>query len=173
MKLLENKTNVTAPDADYPFGSVRDKTPSLAGTIWNFEMMSDIIQFFSKMFNQSGLTANGLPDNDTNGFQLFEALLALNGGMLRKVVEIGTWDMDATVNVTIAHGVASGASKIRKVTVLIYSDASTMYDINFGGAIQADATNVIVGRDSAGAFDDPGFSSTGINRGFIIIDYIL
>lgn len=76
MKLLENKTNITAPDADYPFGSVRDKTPSLAGTIWNFEMMSDIIQFFSKMFNESGITANGLPDNTTNGYQLFEALMS-------------------------------------------------------------------------------------------------
>ena len=35
--------------------------------------MNDYVQFMEKMFADSGLTANGDPDNATNGYQLFEA----------------------------------------------------------------------------------------------------
>lgn len=77
MKKLVNKSNVNAADGTWPFGDVRDKTPSLAGTRWDKEMMSDALQFFEKMFSESGETANGLPDNQTNGFQLYTAFRKL------------------------------------------------------------------------------------------------
>jgi hypothetical protein len=77
MILLKDKENVTAPGGDYPYGVMRDKTPSIAGSKANTEFMNDYVQFFEKMFAESGISANDLPDNDYSGFQLYEALLEI------------------------------------------------------------------------------------------------
>lgn len=76
MKRLVNKSNVTGATTAFPYGDVRDKTPSLAGTLWDKEMMSDVLQFFEKLMAESGIVANGSLDNFTNGFQLYEALVS-------------------------------------------------------------------------------------------------
>jgi hypothetical protein len=74
-KLLGDKTRVTAPDTDYPYGKIRDESITLPGTPANEELYGDIHQFFARLLALSGVTANGLPDNAYSGFQLFEALL--------------------------------------------------------------------------------------------------
>jgi hypothetical protein len=76
---LENKTNVEAPDSDYPYGRIRDKTSLIPGTPFNEQVYGDIHQFFAKMFAESGLVYNELPDNDYSGFQYFEALKKIIG----------------------------------------------------------------------------------------------
>ena len=55
MKLLQNKTNVVAPDAVYPFGDLKDDTGSNDGTPADRELVTDIHQFFEKLFDESGL----------------------------------------------------------------------------------------------------------------------
>lgn len=77
MKLLVTKTNVDSATSDYPFGKIRNKTIGVAGTPVNVELYGDIHQFFEKMFADSGITANGLPDNVTNTFQLYLAFQKL------------------------------------------------------------------------------------------------
>lgn len=72
---LEDKTNVDAPDAAYPFGKIRDNNGSGNGTPVNSQVYGDFHQFFAKMLAESGVTVNGLAENQTNGFQYFEALL--------------------------------------------------------------------------------------------------
>lgn len=74
MILLEDKDEVNAPDGDFPYGSVRDRVGSTPGTLGNTKNHSDFHQFFSRMIALSDVTPNGLLDNLTNGFQLFEAL---------------------------------------------------------------------------------------------------
>lgn len=75
MKLTVNKTNVTPAGGTYPYGNVKDNTGGANGTPVNVELLTDYVQFFEKIFADSGLTANGLPDNNTNGFQLVEAAI--------------------------------------------------------------------------------------------------
>ncbi len=77
MKLLQNKTNVVAPDATYPFGNMKDNTGSNDGTPADTEFMTDYVQLHEKMMDESGIVANGLPDNDVNGFQLYDAFRKL------------------------------------------------------------------------------------------------
>lgn len=77
MKRLSTKTNVAAPSVAYPYGNIRNKTLLLAGTPVDVEVYGDMHQFFEKMFAESGITANGLPDNVTNGWQLYEAFQKL------------------------------------------------------------------------------------------------
>jgi hypothetical protein len=71
---LADKDNVNAPSAQYPYGDARNKTSLVNGTKWDREMMSDIIQTSERIFALSGKTANGITDNATDGFQLYDAL---------------------------------------------------------------------------------------------------
>lgn len=78
---LLTKANVDAPDATWVFGKTKDRSSPAAndGTPLNQAVMSDYFQFFAKMFFESGLTFNALVDNETNGFQYFDALKSVIG----------------------------------------------------------------------------------------------
>jgi hypothetical protein len=189
---LKDKVNVTAPAGAYPFGDVKDDSGANDGTPYDRATNSDYFQFFAKMLFESGITPNDLIENDTNGFQYFEALLkAVNlnpsSGVIEtgssvtiktKVIEIGDWDMDATVFVTVAHGIAD-FHKIRSVNVLIRNDANTSYvpidtfadGVKPAGIYGFDTNTVDLFRTSAGHFDSVSFDSTSYNRGFITITY--
>jgi len=69
-----NKTNVDPITGTWPFGDIVDDNGTFNGTSVDKIFLTDYVQFFEKMFSESGLVANGLVDNSTNGFQLFEAL---------------------------------------------------------------------------------------------------
>lgn len=70
---LASKPNVDAPDYDYPYGRIRDRAGSAPGTPVNEVVYGDFHQFFAKLMDEGAVTANGLPDNDDDGFQLYEA----------------------------------------------------------------------------------------------------
>lgn len=72
---IVNKVNVEAPDSDYPYGRIKNNTGTNNGTPVNENTYGDFHQFFAKMFAESGLVYNELPDNDYSGFQFFEALI--------------------------------------------------------------------------------------------------
>ncbi len=74
MILLKNKQNTNGVSAQYPYGDMRDKTAGQNGTKADSLFMNDMVQFFEKMFAESGVTPNNLPDDATNGFQLYEAV---------------------------------------------------------------------------------------------------
>lgn len=77
MRSLANKTNVVPPDADYPFGRIKDNPGNNTGTPINELVYGDFHQFFEKLMAESGITPNELPDNEYSGFQLYEALIEL------------------------------------------------------------------------------------------------
>jgi len=71
---LANKQNVEAPSVTYEFGSIKDNPGDQTGTPFDRAVYSDFHQWASKMFANSGLTYNNLPDNTTNGYQFYEAM---------------------------------------------------------------------------------------------------
>lgn len=71
---LQNKTNVQAPDATWPFGKTLDDTGSNDGTPLDHATLTDYFQFFARMAGEAGITFNGLPDNDVNGWQYYQSL---------------------------------------------------------------------------------------------------
>lgn len=73
---LSAKQNVTAPGGDYPYGDIKDNDGTNNGTPVNRAVYADFHQFFARLLDQGGVTANGLPDNSTNTFQYFLALIA-------------------------------------------------------------------------------------------------
>ena len=92
-----------------------------------------------------------------------------------KIIDIGDWDMDATVSVTIAHGLTF--ANIRPpVSVLIRNDINTTrYEFvanTLAGYIYLGATNVILVRTAGSIFDSVDYDSTSFNRGWISLTYV-
>ena len=63
--------HVLSPNSDYPQGNYNDDPDN--GTRANVKMFTDFGQFLSKLLAVNGTTPNGLPDNVTNGYQVFDA----------------------------------------------------------------------------------------------------
>lgn len=82
-RILDFDGTVVAAGGAYPFGDIKDN-PS--GTRINSKSNSDIQQFFQKLLNSAGITANSLADNATNGFQFTEALSKVIGNHAAKIV---------------------------------------------------------------------------------------
>ncbi len=79
-RLLTSIPNTDSPTPDYPNGKIRNKDlttgPPTVGSPVVEELYGDIIQFFQKLLIDAGITANGNPDNISNGYQLIVALIA-------------------------------------------------------------------------------------------------
>ena len=103
-----------------------------------------------------------------------------------KIINIGTWDMDTTANVSVAHGVT--LSKIREVSVLIRNNADTerhplggtcyssSATFTQGGSFYVTSTNIVMARITATSqFDNTNYDTMGDdgNRGWITITYIV
>ena len=190
---LENKVNTEAPSVAYPFGNIKDNTGSNNGTPVDKNVYADFHQFFAKMMAESGIAYNDLPDNETDGFQYFLALIKVvtdNVNIMgadslvklkRKIIDIGEWKMEDNASKSVAHGIADH-SKIRSVEVYIRNNTgsniiplNTAYDGSVGsvqGSIGiVDSTNVYLYRLNLGLFQANSFNSSSYNRGWIHIIY--
>lgn len=75
---LSTKENTMDPNGEFPYGNIIDDDGSgTTGTPVNVQVYADFHQFFARMFAQSGLSYNGVPENAYDGFQYFEALMFL------------------------------------------------------------------------------------------------
>lgn len=76
MRNLEDVNNTDPISSDYPHGKVRDKSLTDSGTSVTESLIGDLITTLEKIKSESKISANHLPDNETNGYQLLEALFA-------------------------------------------------------------------------------------------------
>lgn len=147
MILLENKPNVVAPGGAYPYGNIRDNDGTGNGTPLNQLVHADFHQFFSKMFAESGIVANGLPDNATNTFQLFQALIDnMHKAVSLHVVNALLGNNYTTNDVVVLYGCVitatiPGSSSI--TSGAIYYNGK-IYSVAANGAIVTTGTQTLV-----------------------------
>lgn len=105
--------------------------------------------------------------------------LPAGGSVLSQtVVNIGTWNMDTTDSVSVAHGLT--LADIRSIAVTIIDDSGNFYyDFNFlsttesaQNSVWATSTDIVITRATGGAFDNVTFDSTAGNRGYIVIQHV-
>lgn len=78
MRALNSNPNVDNSNLpDYPDGRIRDNDGTGNGTGVNESVYGDIHQTIAKLMRLYAISPNGLPDNESNGFQIIEALSAL------------------------------------------------------------------------------------------------
>lgn len=182
---IQDGTNVDPATVEFPDGRIRDKAGIITGTTGNEALFGDMTQFFAKLMRDASITTNGNPDNETNGYQLMQGLVAkiiASIGFNFSVVEIGDWNMDFNESVSFAHGLTY--AKIIGAEAIIRNNADNerinlcgLRDIpttntGEGGQIIVGSTNVTLYRRVDGEFDTPDFNSTSYNRGWVIIKYL-
>lgn len=138
-----------------------------------------VVNGVNQKVNKSGDSMSGaLVSSSTGEFQ--GGVRTQNSGpyLLKKVINIGDWDMFNNPTKAVAHGVTF--TKIRSVFAIIIDDLSSIYvpllGVNsafvIGGAVEfIDSTNVNLRRNSSGAFNSNNYDSTSFNRGFLLIEY--
>lgn len=197
--------------------------PPITGTPIVEELYGDIVQFFQKLIILSGITPDGNPDNESNGHQLIEALFQAvyddlvadavdaqdntedmlfltpeaqtgrDGGLLHRILDIGSWNMDTTQSVTI--NVPSGIDpyKIKEYHAIIRKDEGDAVgggtnnllgaiDESLGfhnGAINlvfaSPTSYFVLSRPDGSVWDASGYdviSSGPDNRGYLIVGYL-
>lgn len=78
MRSLKSNPNVDNSDlTNYPDGRIKDNTGTGNGTGVNERVYGDIHQTIAKLMRSYSILPNGLPDNEQNGFQIIEAMIAL------------------------------------------------------------------------------------------------
>jgi hypothetical protein len=102
---LENKINVDGASGSFPYGKIRDKTSTTAGTPVNTSVYGDFHQFFARILDKSGVIANGLLENLTNGFQYFESILKLGFKYNSDPIVRGLIGSYTTGDLIILHGI--------------------------------------------------------------------
>jgi len=185
MRPLISKPNTLAPDGDFPYGRIKDKVGSNPGTPVNELVYGDIHQFFERLMALGGQVANGLPESEYTGFQLIDALVGVFGGMRRAVVSIGSWNMDADASKIVDTTVPYTA--VRGISFVINNDDEDNVFMNgttigalvpelecaCTGSDNAGVLRLLFARTASGTFDSSLFDSTSVNRGYVIIDYVL
>lgn len=84
-KDILQKPNTEGASTSYPYGSIQDQSGSVNGTPVSREVYGDFHQFFDRIMDKTGVTANDLPDNATNGFQLIQALAKYIGSNRKSI----------------------------------------------------------------------------------------
>jgi hypothetical protein len=78
MRKLNTNLNVDNSDLlNYPDGRIKNNLGSGSGTPVNERVYGDIHQTIAKMMRLYNILPNNLPDNETNGFQIIESIVAL------------------------------------------------------------------------------------------------
>lgn len=105
---LSAKPNTLTPNATYPYGNILDDTGANDGTPINALVYADFHQFFAKLLDNAGITANGLPDNFTNGFEYFDALIAT----------------ETTLGLANQTNITENSAQIKQLKGILYGDFS-------------------------------------------------
>lgn len=133
--------------AKYPDGRIKDGITD--GTKAGEEVVGDFQQVFLKAMRDAGITPNGLPDNETNGWQMFDACF----GTTWK--EVGN-DGGLT---TFANGAVSSTGPVSPGNKIRYRK------INGGKCLQIDGWYAPTTLDNTTAFTLPvGYRPTGFTR---------
>lgn len=159
---IQQKTNTDAATGTYPYGNIRDNDGSNNGTPVNVETYGDFHQFFEALMADAGITFNGLPDNLTNGFQLYLAFVAAVRNKQATTTALGTAEIatDAEVQagtdtermVTPANLVSRTATETRTGI----AEIATQTEMNTGSddarmvtALKIKTSPEVVGFDGA------------------------
>lgn len=100
-------------------------------------------------------------------------------GIKTKIIEIGDWNMDSDLGVTVDHGLGADFYKIRNIDVYILDDTgNNMYNLLGLNGFTASgilglisSAGIVIQRIVGGYFDNVTFDSTSYNRGWVFITH--
>lgn len=183
-------TSVSSPaDGDIYFGTGDSTT---LNSDWNAATVYDWARYTSDTSSWSAITpvegqlcfdSSGDTwytfDTTTTGWNEMQMVSSTGNNYTTKTIEIGDWDMDATVGVAVSHGLSATEWKtVRVMDVIIRDDADSGYSplSSKSSAIdgylrEIEAASINLYRITSGSYDSASYDSTGYNRGWVTIQY--
>lgn len=121
---------------------------------------------------------------DGSGNFINKNILSISNRTITIKIEMGDWDMDASSNILVVHGIPD-KKKIRGVTAIVRDDNDSSYfdfatrNMETAGSVApfdfginlSNATQITLVRSALGAFNAVLYDSTSFNRGWITITY--
>lgn len=154
-------------------------TNALAGklSLSGGTMGGNIAMGSNKITGLDTATASG----DAVEFDQFDDAIS-DRPLKNKTIEIGDWDMDANISVTVALPAGVSLADIRSVTGIIRNDADNLF-LSLGHynvstqTVDVAIDNISSGgiqlaRKTGGYFDGTLFDSTSFNRGWLTIQHV-
>jgi len=131
------------------------------GRLW----VSNGVGHAVKVWTGSAWSAATMPVRDTKG----------GADLLFKMLTTGSWNMDATGSLAVAHSIP--VANMRAANAIILADGGVSWyalecQITDGGALRVSGGYVVLSRRVAGFFDNTAYNSTGFDRGRIKVEYI-
>lgn len=123
------------------------------------------------IYQENRATATAASGTLTKTSTRFETILKNTLDVNRKIVNIGTWDMDTDIGKNVNHGLTF--STIRGARAYILNDAGTALaplDIEVGSSVSITSTQLQMLRANGGLYDNTNYNGSS-NRGYIVIDY--
>lgn len=140
---LKNNPNVDNSDpGNYPDGRVKDNTGSGNGTPVNRSVYGDLHSNISKLMRLYGIIPNELPDNETNGFQLIQALSALasKNDYIYPLTTNGTDTLSVDIKLALMNDgefLVCLASTNKTTETLIKGSTGSSFAITYSGNFKA------------------------------------
>lgn len=139
------KPHTDSANAEFPYGKIRDKIDGVQeGTPVNALTYNDFHQFFAKIMDVAGIAFNNVEENAYDGFQYYDALVAVIIGLINTlVIAPGAWtDFGLAANVANVGAPYANAGyskdKLGRVTLrgrVTYNGSSSGSNINLFSAV--------------------------------------
>jgi hypothetical protein len=158
-RALSGKTNVIAPGGSYPYGRVRNNSGIGDGTNVNENLLGDLIQFFEKLLADGGVTANGQPENSSDGFQYSQALNAIIAALVAAEAAIRAAADTANSNAITAETAARIAADTANSNAITAETAARIAADN----LKADLASPALTGNPTAPTQAPGTNNTRIS----------
>lgn len=159
-KLAQANIDNTDP-VKYPNGRIKDNTGAGDGTPVNEEVYGDFHEMKDKLMRLYGLAFNGLPDNETNGYQFIEALRALSNK--NDIVLAVTLDSQGSGSNNLSVGVKLGFLLLNEsFTLKSSTNIPTTNNVTLRGTDNVTKNVTTVGSIRVGDYVRMINTSTGI-----------
>lgn len=134
----KNQQNIdNSNPADYPNARIRNNDGSGNGTPVDESVYGDIHEFHAKIMREAKVDYNNLPDNNTNGYQLYDALMSLGGknDMIKEITKL--------TNDTLLIPIKLSALKIDE-SIIFYANFDSSTQMIFIKGVDNSIKNLII-----------------------------
>jgi hypothetical protein len=142
--MIPLKSNINVDNSDpsnYPDGRVKDNTGTGNGTPVDRNVYGDLHSNISRLMREYGIVPSGLPDNETNGYQIIQALSALaskNDFIYALTTSAGVLNIDIKLsNMKTNEFLICRASADKTTETAIKGIGATTFAVLYSGSFKA------------------------------------
>jgi hypothetical protein len=167
MKTIEQLSIPKQVDSNFPFGAIINETDTVDGTPVVREIYNDHLVNHYKLLEEVGIVANGTEDNETNGYQILEALKKLPNTLndVERVLSLSTtvwsvpFDLDLLPNKYFCVARAS-EDYVAGTSYTFKGTTATEYGFSSSGFKSGDELLVIIDSSGVRAYSLSFLSNT-------------